>query len=128
LAGHRWRQPELSPKPTTQLQDCAAAAAHSVTPSEAHDVDDALRFVTQDEAIPSLHDHGVKDALGVVAMARQHVWNKGYQVGAVVRQHLGDMLVAGLGNRVPGVLIPGDGRPDVPYENLVDMCGQGAGP
>jgi len=55
-----------------------ASAAHSITPSEAS---------------PSFHDHGVEDALGVIAMARQHVRNKSYQVGAVVRQGLGDMVV-----------------------------------
>ena len=114
---------ELSPEPTPQLQDCAAAAAQQ-EPFHQHPTPPA-QSVTPGEAILSLHDHGVEDALGVVAMAGQHVRNKSYQVGAVVRQRLGDTVVAGLGNWVP---IHGDARPDVPYENLMDVCGQGARP
>ena len=80
---------------------------------------------TSGKALPSLHDHSVEDASCVVAMTRQHVGNKSYQVGTVIRQSHGNKEVVVALQRQ---LVPGDGCGDMPYKDCVDVCWQVAGP
>jgi hypothetical protein len=115
--------PELTPELGAQPQDHQLAAQHR---QKLHAPASQRVALAPGEVVSCLHDHGIKDPPRVVAVTQQHVRKERHQVGAVVRQALGDEAVAG-GRLLRRHDLANGGR-DVPHEDRVDVRGQRARP